>query len=97
MKIVRPLAKKIGTFFNKLTAPVRKTKAWKWLRKHILRSPFRGYFVSSWQELKQVEWPSRSTSLKLTGIVVLFTLVFAAFTTIIDYGFEKLAKQIFLK
>lgn len=97
MKIFRPAAKKVSVFFNKLTRPIRKTKVWKWLRKHVLRSPFRGYFVSSWHELKKVSWPDRKTSIKLTGIVIGFSVVFAAFTAILDYGFEALAKQIFLK
>lgn len=97
MKIFRPAAKKVAAFFTKASAPIRKTKAWKWLRKFILRSPFRGYFVSSWQELKKVTWPDRKTSIKLTGIVIGFSVVFAAFTAILDYGFEALAKQIFLK
>ncbi len=97
MKVFRPAANAIGRFLKKLTAPIRSTKAWKWLRKHLIRSPFRGYFVSSWHELKKVDWPDRRTSLKLTGIVVAFTFIFAIFTTILDYGFEKIAKQIFLK
>ncbi len=89
--------KSIGRFLAKLTAPIRKTKVWRWLRKHVLRSPFRGYFVSSWKELKNVTWPDRKTSLKLTGVVLLFTFAFAIFTTLLDFGFEKLARQIFLK
>ena len=91
------ILKSIGRFLAKLTAPIRRTRVWKWLRKYILRSPFRGYFVSSLQEVKKVEWPNRKTSLKLTGVVLLFTFVFAIFTTLLDFGFEKLAREIFLK
>lgn len=97
MKIFRPAAKKAAQFFSKLTAPIRATKIWKWLRKYILRSPFRGYIASSWQELKQVTWPDRKTSLKLTGVVIAFTLIFVAFTAILDLGFERVAREIFLK
>lgn len=88
---------KIKTFFAKVTAPIRRTRVWKFLRKHILRSPFRGYFVNSWREVRKVKWPDRKTSWKLTFTVVAFSLIFALFTAAIDIGFEKLAKQIFLK
>lgn len=97
MKIIRPVANKIGKSVTKVTAPIRSTKAWKWLRKYVLRSPFGGYFVSSWQELKQVTWPDRKTSVKLTGVVITFTLIFVAFTALLDLGFERVAREIFLK
>ena len=67
------------------------------LLRKIFRSPFRGYFVSSWQELRKVEWPDRKTSWKLTFTVIFFSVFFSAFTAGLDVGFEKLAKQIFLK
>lgn len=88
---------KINAFFAKVTAPIRNTRVWKFLRKYILRSPFRGYFINSWREVRKVQWPSRKTAWKLTFVVVAFSLVFALFTAAIDIGFEKLAKQIFLK
>lgn len=87
---------KIGSLFRKLFAPVAKTKIWKFLRKYILKSPFRGYFVASWQELKKVTWPSRKTAWKLTLVVIVFSLVFTIFTTILDLGFERLARELFL-
>jgi preprotein translocase SecE subunit len=96
-KAIKKLAARIENMFLKISAPIRNSKVWKWLRKYILRSPFRGYFVSSWKELKKVDWPDRKTSLRLTGVVILFTLTFTVFTTLLDFGFEKLAKQIFLK
>lgn len=94
--IKRPL-NAIGRFFVRITAPIRNSKPWKFLRRTILRSPFRGYFVNSWRELKKVEWPNRKTAWKLTLTVFIFSAVFAVFTAAIDLGFEKLAKEIFLK
>lgn len=82
---------------KKTTRPVRNNRVWMFLRRTILRSPFRGYFISSWRELRQVKWPDRKTSVKLTLTVILFSAFFAVFTTSLDYGLEKLAKQIFLK
>lgn len=80
-----------------MTAPIRNSRVWKFLRRWILRSPFRGYFVSAWRELRQVTWPDRVTAWKLTFTVIAFSVVFALFTTALDYGFERLAKELFLK
>lgn len=87
----------IKTNASKATAPVRSTTSWKFLRRRIFKSPFKGYFVGAWRELRQVTWPNRRTAWKLTFTVVVFSLIFAAFTSGLDYGFERLAKQIFLR
>lgn len=89
--------KPIGRFFVRITAPVRNTAVWKFLRRTILRSPFRGYFVASFKELKNVTWPDRKTAWKLTFTVIVFSAIFAVFTTGLDYVFEELARRIFLK
>jgi len=96
-KRVKKVGSKVKSGLKKVTRPVRETRVWKFLRRTILRSPFRGYFVQSWRELKKVTWPDRKTSWKLTFTVILFSAVFAIITTSLDFGFDKLAKQIFLK
>lgn len=96
-RVVSKIGGKIGKLLSRLTAPIRNSRVWKFLRRTILRSPFRGYFVSAWRELKHVEWPNRKTSWKLTITVIVFSTIFAVFTASLDLGFEKLAKQIFLK
>lgn len=96
-KPVRSSVKWIVSLLKKVTRPLRHSRVWRFLRRTILRSPFRGYFVNSWHELKKVDWPNRKTSLKLTATVLLFSAVFAVFTASLDYGFEKLARLIFLK
>lgn len=94
------LIKKLGLAIRKLAAnvtrPLRNTKIWKFLRRTILRSPFGGYFVNSWQELKLVTWPKRNVAVRLTLVVVIFSVIFSVFTTALDYGFENLAKRVFL-
>lgn len=96
-KRLQKAGSKIGGGLRKATAPVRNSKIWKFLRRTVLRSPFRGYFVNSWQELKKVTWPNRKTATKLTVTVILFSAFFALLTSVLDLGFEKLARQIFLK
>lgn len=87
----------IDSFLARITKPVRDTKVWKFLRRTILRSPFRGYFLESFRELKKVTWPSRKTTWKLTATVFFFSVFFAAFTSLLDLGFNELAKNILLK
>lgn len=96
-KRLKKVGVSIASGASKATRPVRENKVWKFLRRTILRSPFRGYFVASWKELRKVQWPDRKTSWKLTLTVILFSAIFAVITTSLDFGFEKLAKQIFLK
>ena len=44
------------------------------------------FFVKSWSELKKVSWPSFTTVLKNTGIVLLVVLFFA----VIIFGVDSL-------
>lgn len=87
----------IRNALGRVTLPIRRSSVWKFLRRTILRSPFHGYFVASWHELRKVTWPNRKTAWKLTVVVIVFSLMFSIFTASLDYGFEKLAQQIFLK
>lgn len=89
--------RRIGRGLAIITSPIRKNRVWKFLRRTVLRSPFRGYFVSSWQELKKVTWPTRGRAWRLTFVVVAFSAFFAALLATMDYGLENLAKRIFLQ
>lgn len=55
-----------------------------------------GYFKGSWQELRQVNWPTRKATWGMTLAVMLFTLVLAVFILLLDLGFEQLFKRIIL-
>ena len=56
-----------------------------------------GYFRKSFQELKLVTWPKWNESRRLTSAVILFSIVFGAAIAVVDYGLDKLFKQILLK
>lgn len=55
------------------------------------------YLRSSWQELKDVTWPSWHESRRLTSAVIIFSLVFGVLIAVVDYGLDKLFKQLLLK
>ncbi len=56
-----------------------------------------GYFRSSFQELKGVTWPTWRESRRLTTAVILFSIVFGVLIAVVDYGLDKLFKQLLLK
>lgn len=55
------------------------------------------YFRSSWSELRQVTWPDRGQTARLTTAVIIFATVFGIIIAIVDYGLDKLFRGILLK
>ncbi len=74
-------------FLGRLLRPVGK----------VLRFIVPPYFRNSWKELRLVTWPSRRETLRLTGAVIMFSIVFGAVIAAVDYGLEKLFKEVLLK
>lgn len=52
------------------------------------------FFLEVKSELSKVVWPTRSQTIKYTGIVIVLSLVFAALLATVDYGLIKLLEQI---
>lgn len=48
-------------------------------------------------ELGKVVWPTKREALKITGIVVLFSVIVAAFLGAVDYGLAELIKLLVSK
>jgi preprotein translocase SecE subunit len=65
--------------------------------KFIGRIIFPRYFRDSWRELKQVTWPGWKQSYHLTFAVIVFAAVFGAVIAAVDYGLDKLFRNILLK
>jgi preprotein translocase SecE subunit len=55
------------------------------------------YFRNSWKELRQVTWPNRRESWQLTTAVIIFATIFGVLIAIVDFGLDKLFKQVLLK
>jgi preprotein translocase SecE subunit len=55
------------------------------------------YFRNSWKELRQVTWPKFRESIRLTIAVILFAVIFGLFVAVLDFGLEKLFKEVLLK
>jgi preprotein translocase subunit SecE len=54
------------------------------------------YIKGSWEELRQVRWPTRKVTWGQTVAVIGFTVVLVIFILTIDYGFEQLFKKVIL-
>ncbi|HLB66423.1 MAG TPA: preprotein translocase subunit SecE [Candidatus Saccharimonadales bacterium] len=63
----------------------------------ILKFLVPSYFKNSFKELKQVTWPGRRETIKLTFAVFMFAIGFGALITVTDYGLDQLFKKVLLK
>lgn len=86
--VTRTLSKRVKTSPNGFLG--RDVKAPRWLR------AIGRYLKGSWEELKQVRWPTRRVTWNQTFAVIGFTLVVVAFILALDFGFEILFKQVIL-
>jgi preprotein translocase SecE subunit len=88
---------KVGAVLTKEFTPIKtgESKVGKYLGKKKRVTPM--YFVESFKELRKVSWPSRKTVAKLTIAVFLFSFFMATMVKALDYGFDKLFKNVILK
>lgn len=59
--------------------------------------PLFDYFTASRTELAKVSWPNRRQTMRLTIVVIIFSLVFAAILGALDYVFSTLLQKIIIK
>lgn len=55
------------------------------------------YFVNSWREVRQVTWPNRRETWRLTLAVFIFAIVFGALVAGVDKVLDLLFKKVILK
>lgn len=70
-----------------------KTKPFRWLGRKL----FPHYLVDSWRELRLVAWPTRRQTYRLTGAVMIFSIIFGVLVALVDFGLDKVFKQVFIK
>ena len=63
----------------------------------VLNWLFPRYFINAWRELRQVTWPSRGETWRLTGAVFVFAVVFGALVAVVDKGLDEFFKKVILK
>lgn len=55
------------------------------------------YLINSWRELRQVHWPNRRETWRLTLAVFVFAIIFGALVAGVDKGLDELFKKVVLK
>lgn len=65
--------------------------------RRILRWLVPRYFINSWRELRQVYWPNRRETWRLTLAVFVFAIVFGALVAGVDKGLDEVFKKVVLK
>ena len=55
------------------------------------------YFINSWREVRQVSWPNRRETWRLTLAVFIFAIIFGAIVAAVDKGLDELFKKVILK
>lgn len=63
----------------------------------IGRILFPHYFRNSWRELRQVTWLTFKQSRQLTVAVVMFAVIFGVLVALLDFGLDKVFKQVLIK
>ncbi len=55
------------------------------------------FLRNAWAEIRQVQWPNRRETRKLTIAVIIFSIIFGVSIALLDYGLDKLSKEIIVK
>lgn len=95
-KIYRPLStlRRVGAK-EYHPIPVPDNKAGRILKKRVRIVP--KFIREAWAELKLVTWSTKKEAARLTGAVIVFALFFSIFIQLLDFAFNKLVKEIFIK
>ena len=92
---LRPLKAIARTGRKEFYLPMPDTRAGRFLNRR--RSLVPRYFKLAWAEVRQVEWPTRKETIKLTLSVFLFAIFFALIISLADFVLDKAFETFILK
>jgi preprotein translocase SecE subunit len=95
----RPIRRAARTVSKPLSVAARpfKIRPVRFIFRGLSRILLPRYFRNSFRELRQVKWPTRRETWKLTFAVLIFATVFGLLISITDYGLDKVIKRIVLR
>lgn len=79
-------------FIGRLFRPLGKIRFFRVIG-FILAPP---YIRNAWNELRQVTWPNRTQTRRLTFAVIVFSVIFGGVVAIVDYGLDKVFRALIL-
>lgn len=96
-KVLRPLGAPFRAFAGLSVWKAGWFKPFRFVGKWVGLIFWPPYFRSSFRELKLVTWPNWRQSWRLTFAVLAFAAVFGVVIAGLDYGLDKLFKEVLLK
>ncbi len=99
---IKKVTHKVGQAKKKTSAKAKKeyylplpnTRLGNWLNKRRTFIP--QILRNAWNELRQVTWPNRSETIKLTVSVLLFALFFGSLIAGVDYVLDNVFRRVIL-
>ncbi len=96
--------KRLKPALARATSPLRKVPKIKFPQNKFFRGLKKAlsifiprYFINSYREVRQVTWPSRGDTLRLTGAVFIFASIFGAMVAGVDKVLDIIFKNLVLK
>ncbi|HET8709500.1 MAG TPA: preprotein translocase subunit SecE [Candidatus Saccharimonadales bacterium] len=86
---------KVRSFFGRIKG-LKIWKPFKIVGRFLTKFLIPPYFKNSWRELRMVTWPNRKQTRQLTFAVILFSIVFGVLVALVDFGLDKLFKNVIL-
>jgi preprotein translocase SecE subunit len=83
----------VKSLLNNTLGRLFRTKPFQLIGKVI----FPKYLRTSWHELKQVKWPNLQQGRQLTFAVLVFAVIFGVTIAVVDYGLDKIFRNVLLK
>jgi preprotein translocase subunit SecE len=93
-KVSRPIKAAHRAGQKEYYLPMPDNRAGRFLNKR--RNVIPRFLRNAWAELRLVTWPNRRETVKLTIAVFVFAFVFAFVISLVDYGLDKVFRQLFL-
>ncbi|HSW85769.1 MAG TPA: preprotein translocase subunit SecE [Candidatus Saccharimonadales bacterium] len=90
----------VRNLFGRIFRPVKAISKWLYRFKIIRiigRVVVPKYIRQSWKELRLVTWPTWKQSVQLTYAVLIFAVIFGATIAAVDYGLDKIFRNILLR
>lgn len=94
-KIKTPLSSASRVGAKEFHLPLPDNKFGRFLKRRIRFTP--KFIREAWQEIRMVTWPNARETLRLTMAVFIFAVIFAAIVGALDFGLDKLFREVILK
>ncbi len=102
-KRIRRTASKVATPFKSMrqtgrreyNLPLPDNRAGKVLKKRVRLTP--KFIREAWKEIRLVTWPNARETFRLTMAVFIFAVIFAVIVGTLDYGLDKLFREVIIK